>query len=73
MPERFYFDVENGQDTIRDEEGVDADSLDEALAEARSVIREMADEVCGADPGRSWTLVVRDASGFPVCRLPIRS
>lgn len=72
MPERFYFDVEDGQDTIRDAEGVEAGSLDEALAEARSVIHEMADEVCGADPGRCWTLVVRDASGHPVCRLPIR-
>ncbi|MHB2207937.1 DUF6894 family protein [Methylobacterium sp. CM6257] len=72
MPERFYFDVENGRDTIRDEEGVEAGSLDEALTEARSVIAEMADEVSAADPGRSWTLVVRDASGLALCRLPIR-
>lgn len=72
MPERFYFDVENGEDMIRDEDGVEVSSLEEALAEARTVIAEMADEVCDADPDRSWTLVVRDTSGRPVGRLPIR-
>jgi hypothetical protein len=71
VAERFYFDVENGQDTIRDEEGVEAASLDEALAEARSVIDEMADEVQAADPSGTWTLVVRDAAGSPVSRIAI--
>ncbi|MGH1590444.1 DUF6894 family protein [Methylobacterium phyllosphaerae] len=72
MPERFYFDVENAEETIRDEDGVEVGSLEEALAEARSVIAEMADEICAADPSRFWSLVVRDTSGRPVCRLPIR-
>ncbi|MCJ2126757.1 DUF6894 family protein [Methylobacterium sp. J-077] len=72
MPIRFYFDVENSRETIRDHEGVEATDLAEALAEARSVIQEMADEVCAGDPGTAWTLVVRDASGTVLVRLPIR-
>lgn len=71
MPIRFYFDVENGRETIRDHEGVDATDLTEALVEARSVIREMADDVCAHDLGGGWTLVVRDAAGIVVARLPI--
>ncbi|MGQ7695774.1 DUF6894 family protein, partial [Streptococcus suis] len=45
MPIRFYFDVESGRETIRDRDGVEAADLAEALTEARSVIREMADAV----------------------------
>lgn len=70
MPERFYFDIENGTESIRDEEGVEAGSLEEALGEARLVIREMADELA-ADPDETWTLIVRDGAGSVVGRLPI--
>jgi hypothetical protein len=71
MSKRFYFDVENGQATIWDEEGVRADSLEQALLDARSVISEMAgdlgDGILGAEP----MLLVRDAAGSLVARLPI--
>ncbi|MDP4006246.1 hypothetical protein [Methylobacterium sp. NEAU K] len=72
MPIRFYFDIENGRRTIRDDEGVEADDLAEALTEARSVIQEMADDVCATEPGSPLTLVVRDATGCVVGRLPIK-
>ncbi|KST60222.1 hypothetical protein AO398_15525 [Methylobacterium sp. GXS13] len=72
MPIRFYFDVENGTETIRDREGVEAADLAEVLAEARSVIQEMAGEVCADALGTAWTLVVRDATGTLLARLPIR-
>jgi hypothetical protein len=49
--------------TILDGEGVEAADLDEALTEARSVVAETADEVIEADPGRPWTLIVRDDAG----------
>ena len=71
MPIRFYFDIENGREMIRDQDGVEAEDLAEALAEARSVIREMADDVGAGDLGSAWTLVVRDAAGIVVGRLPI--
>ena len=73
MPERFYFDIVSGDESIRDEDGVEAPSLEEALDEARGVIREMADELAAADPGESWTMIVRDASGALVARLPIKA
>ncbi|MCJ2059795.1 hypothetical protein MKL09_25095 [Methylobacterium sp. J-048] len=73
MAERFYFDIENGAESIRDAEGVEADSFEHALEEARSVIREMAAELAAADPDETWTLIVRDASGSLVGRLPIKT
>jgi hypothetical protein len=71
VPIRFYFDLENGHETIRDEHGVDAETLDEALDEARCVIAEMVDELGATDFGSPWTLVIRDATGTLVGRLPI--
>lgn len=73
MVERFYFDIENGEELIRDEEGVEADSVEQALDEARSVIQEMASELTPANHDETWTLIVRDASGSLVGRLPIRT
>ena len=72
MPERYYFDVENGKITLHDTEGVEAQSLEEALEEARSVISELANEVAGDNPGETWMLAVRDADGLLVGRLPIK-
>jgi hypothetical protein len=72
VPIRFYFDIENGKETIRDEQGVEAETLAEALDEARSVIDEMAEELGMTDLGSPWTLIVRDATGTLVGRLPIK-
>lgn len=73
MSERFYFDIENGEEKIRDEEGVEAGSFEEAMEEARNVIREMADELNCDGSGQPWTLVVRDSDGSLIGRLPIES
>ena len=56
MLRRFYFDVGNGQETIRDDEGVEAEDLEQALSDARTVISEMADELGATGIGNSWTL-----------------
>ena len=72
MPSRFYFDIENGEETIRDAQGVEAADVAEALAEARSVIDEMAGELEVAGPAGAWTLVVRDATGAEVGRVLIK-
>ncbi len=68
---RFYFDVDNGRETVRDDEGVVADDLEQALADARSVISEMADELGATSLESLWTLVVRDETGLPVAHLPL--
>jgi hypothetical protein len=69
---RYFFDVSNGVETISDREVVEAADLDEALAEARNVIADMADKVAEADPDQPWTLIVRDEAGTIVGRLPIK-
>ncbi|MGH1570471.1 DUF6894 family protein [Methylobacterium sp. P31] len=69
MPARFYFDIEVGDDTIKDEIGAEAAGLDEALAEARPAVAEMAEDI-GA--GETLVMVVRDADDTPVARLPIK-
>jgi hypothetical protein len=72
MSPRFFFDLVCGAEPIRDQEGAEATDLDQALADARSVVAEMADEVAEANLGQSWTLIVRDEAGSTVGRLPIR-
>jgi hypothetical protein len=71
MLRRFYFDVGNGRETIRDEEGVEAEDLEQALADARGVIGEMADDLGTIDLDNPWTLVVRDDTGMEVAHVPI--
>ncbi|MBP1178037.1 hypothetical protein JOE48_000001 [Methylobacterium sp. PvR107] len=71
MLKRFFFDVDNGETTIRDDEGVEAESLEQALADARSVINEIADELDATDIDNPWTLVVRDETGLAVAHVPI--
>jgi len=71
MLRRFYFDVGNGRATIRDEEGVEAEDLEQALADARGVIGEMADDLGTINLDNPWTLVVRDETGLAVAYLPI--
>ena len=72
MSPRFFFDVSNGDETIPDEAGIEAATVDEVLVEARVVIAEMADEAIGIDLDQRWTMVVRDAAGSTVGRLPIK-
>jgi hypothetical protein len=71
MSPRFFFDLVCGDEVIRDDEGVEARDLNQALAEARSVIAEMADEITEDGSDQPWVLVVRDYTGAPVGRLPI--
>ena len=71
MSARFFFDLVCGDEAIRDDEGVEARDLDQALAEVRSVIVEMANEVPEDGSGRPWVLIVRDDTGAPVGRVPI--
>lgn len=72
MSARFFFDVSNGRETISDEVGIEAENLDEVLAEARSVIIEMADEIPQAPSDRPWSMIVRNEAGSTVGRLPIK-
>jgi hypothetical protein len=67
----FFFDLVCGDEVIRDDEGVEARDLDQALAEARSAIAEIADEMIEDGSGQPWEMIVRDETGVPLRCLPI--
>ena len=71
VAKRFYFDLTNGQTTLRDETGVEATSLNEALEQARAAIDEMRDNGELDGLGRGWQLIIRDERGAVVQREPI--
>jgi len=71
MLQRFYFDVDNGQEIVRDDEGVEAEDFEQALADARSVISEMAAELEVANLSGPCSLIVRDETGLTVAHLPL--
>ena len=64
MTHRFYFDLRKGQANIRDVEGVDANSPDEAIRAAQSVLDEIRgnDELQPQEAG--WQLIIRDQKGL---------
>ena len=69
MPACFYFDLDNGLETIVDEKGARATTTEHAIQEALEVIAGMRIE---GEIGGDWDLVIRDAEGSTVKRLPIR-
>ena len=69
---RFYFDFENGEEVVRDNDGFEATNLKQAIADALDVILEVAEETATNRPDDLWTLVVRDQTRAPVAYLPIR-
>ena len=64
MGQRFYFDLANGQELIRDAEGVDASGPDEAKREAQAALDELRDGHEADMPGGGWQLIIRDQSGM---------
>lgn len=70
---RFYFDFENGREKICDDEGVEADDLDQALEDAQSAIQEIAQELKDGALGDEPMLIVRDENGSSVARLPVQA
>ena len=61
---RLYFHLQNGTETIRDEDGIDVSDLDAAKAEALNTIQDIRDEQDGQPHDWSaWKLAVVDGSG----------
>lgn len=60
---RFYFDLENGRQILRDTDGIDANSPAEAFMAAQSVLEEMSDcdNLIIREDG--WQLIIRDEIG----------
>ncbi len=70
VAQRFYVDLSDSENLIRDEEGVDADSLEEILEQAKIVIAEMllSGKFDYSDGG--WQLVIRSENGAVVATIP---
>jgi hypothetical protein len=61
---RFYFDTNDGQYVIEDDEGLDLDGLKEARLQAQAALADMArDHVPGDGGQRTMVCWVRDEAG----------
>ena len=69
MTNRFRFDLENGDIVIRDEIGVEADDISQAVEQALAGIDEMRASGELVTPDDLWTLVIRDEDGAELKRI----
>lgn len=60
---RFYFDLTNGPETLRDDEGVEASCLDEATEQAKAAMEDMRVNEGAPAPGDGWRLILRGEDG----------
>ncbi|MET3695015.1 DUF6894 family protein [Methylobacterium goesingense] len=71
MFDRFYFDLTNGHEIIRDELGVEAESFQQARREAQDVIKECSRTGELDDSSGRWELVIRSQDGTVLERIEI--
>lgn len=57
---RFYFDLMNGPNTVRDDRGVEASSLTEAAEQGRAAVKDVRDNGEAPALEDGWWLVIRD-------------
>lgn len=72
VPVRYYFNLTDGEEVIRDEEGIELSDIQAAVGYALEVVEELRTE----DPfnsahWRGWRLEIVDASGRTVQRIPL--
>lgn len=65
MP-RFYFDIDEGSGTIRDEIGLELPDLDHAIHEARRALIDMGREQVTAPADRPLQIIIRPSGDAPV-------
>ena len=69
---RCYFHLTRGDETIRDDLGIEVADLDDARVAATKAIAEMrAADPRLADEGAGWTLTVADVSGAVLFTIPL--
>ena len=71
MISRFYFDLTNGTDTLRDDDGVEANDLDDAIRQTRTVLDEIRDDKTVSILDGGWQLLIRDESGATLMSLAV--
>jgi hypothetical protein len=72
MPMRWYFNLTDGIDIIRDNEGVEVSCPDEALLHACRAVEELRNEdSSSSSEWQGWWLEIVDGSGVSVKSLPL--
>jgi hypothetical protein len=69
---RYYFNLTNGETMIRDEEGIEASSIQAAVISAMEAVEELrAQDPSNSEEWRGWRLEVVDASGQAMQAIPL--
>ena len=69
---RYYFNLTNGETMIRDEDGVEAGSIQAAVVSAMEAVEELrAQDPSNSEEWRGWWLEVVDASGQAMQAIPL--
>ncbi|MET0527673.1 MAG: hypothetical protein ABW003_04890 [Microvirga sp.] len=71
-PARYYFNLTDGDDMIRDEEGIEASGIQAAMVSAIEAVEELrAQAPTSSDEWRGWRLEIVDVSGRAVQVIPL--
>ena len=66
---RFYFDTNDGERLLEDEEGLELEGVEAARVQAQSALADMARDVVPGDGNqRTMTVRVRDEDGATILR-----
>ncbi len=69
---RYYFNLTNGEEWIRDEEGIEVSSTESALIAAMEMIEELrAEDPSSASEWQGWRLEIVDSAGRMVHTMPL--
>ncbi|MFC5085384.1 DUF6894 family protein [Microvirga arabica] len=69
---RYYFNLTDGETMIRDEEGIEASSIQAAMISALEAAEELrAQDPSNSDEWQGWRLEIVDASGQAVQTIPL--
>lgn len=72
VPARYYFNLTDGNTMIRDEEGIEAASIQAAVVAAMEAVEELrAQDPLNSDEWQGWRLEIVDASGQAVQTIPL--
>jgi hypothetical protein len=69
---RYYFNITDGDTMIRDEEGIEASSIQAAVISAMEAVEELrAQDPLNSDEWQGWWLEIVDVSGRAVQVIPL--
>ena len=69
---RYYFDILDGAQSVRDDEGSDFDSLDAAVQAAARAAAEIGTDRLAKGDTRDVVIGVRDERGKRICTVKVR-